>query len=227
MASKKNEEQTVNEVAETTTTEWNYPDIIRSELLKTGRDGVIDLIGYMREIGFFNAPASGGNHSHEPGGLAEHSVNVMWTAEKMSVALYGGKNITDEIRNSIIIAALLHDLGKCGDYGKQMYIPNMVKDGRPTKAEPEQKYKLSESKPYKRNPDLLPLDHATRSIKLATLFIDLTEEEEFAIRYHDGLYETANYGVKGHETPLYMILHWADMWSSRILEGDSGEGSEE
>lgn len=196
-------------------------------LKKTGRDGMDDLIAYMEEIGFFTAPASGGNHSNGEGGLAEHSLNVSHMAEKLSVALIGGANITDEIRNSVVIAALLHDLGKCGDYGKQMYVPNMIKDGKPTQKAPEQKYKQSEAKPWKRNPDLLPLDHATRSIKLATLFIDLTEDEEFAIRYHDGLYETANYGVKGNETQLYMILHWADMWSSRVLEGVTGEGGEE
>lgn len=201
--------------------------VIEESLRRTGRDGVEDLIGFMDEIGFFKAPASGGNHSNGEGGLAEHSLNVMFTAEKISLALIGGKNITDEIRNSVVIAALLHDLGKCGDYGKQMYVPNMVQDGRPTKAEPEQKYKRSDKKPWKRNTELLPIDHATRSIKLATLFIDLTEEEEFAIRYHDGLYETANYGVKGHETQLYMILHWADMWSSRVIEGGTGEGDGE
>ena len=196
-------------------------------LKKTGRDGMDDLIAYMEEIGFFTAPASGGNHSNGEGGLAEHSLNVSHMAEKLSVALISGANITDEIRNSVVIAALLHDLGKCGDYGKQMYVPNMIKDGKPTQKAPEQKYKQSEAKPWKRNPDLLPLDHATRSIKLATLFIDLTEDEEFAIRYHDGLYENANYGVKGNETQLYMILHWADMWSSRVLEGVTGEGGEE
>ena len=73
----------------------------------------------------------------------------------------------------------------------------------------------------------MPIDHSTRSIKLSTLFIDLTEDEEFAIRYHDGLYEPANYSVKGHETQLYMLLHWADMWSSRVLEGGAEEGGEE
>lgn len=188
---------------------------IEESLRRTGRDGVEDLIGFMDEIGFFKAPASGGNHSNGEGGLAEHSLNVMFTAEKISLALIGGMNITDEIRNSVVIAALLHDLGKCGDHGKKMYVENILKSG-----------KQSEAKPWKRNPQLLPIDHATRSIKLATLFIDLTEEEEFAIRYHDGLYETANYGVKGHETQLYMILHWADMWSSRVIEGDTGEGEE-
>lgn len=193
----------------------DYRKIITEALTKTRREGVEDLLAYMDETGFFTAPASGGNHSHTQGGLAEHSVNVMTVAEKMGVALFGGAGY-NEIQGSVVIAALLHDLGKCGDYGKKMYVENILKSG-----------KQSEAKPWKRNPDLLPLDHATRSIKLATLFIDLTEEEEFAIRYHDGLYETANYGVKGHETQLYMLLHWADMWSSRVLEGDARERDEE
>ena len=84
MAKKKVEEMTAeqvatgtleNEVAEganekATAVEYNYPDIIREELIKTGRDGVLDLIEYMRECGFFEAPASGGNHSHEKGAPA-------------------------------------------------------------------------------------------------------------------------------------------------------------
>lgn len=193
----------------------DFKKIITEALTKTKREGIEGLLSYMDKAGFFTAPASGGNHSHAEGGLAEHSVNVMTVAEKMGVALFGGAEY-NKIQDSVVIAALLHDLGKCGDYGKKMYVENILKSG-----------KQSEAKPWKRNPELLPLDHATRSIKLATLFIDLTEEEEFAIRYHDGLYETANYGVKGHETKLYMLLHWADMWSSRVLEGDTGEGSEE
>ena len=189
-----------------------HEEQIKNVLLKTGRDGMESLVDYMDEIGYFTAPASGGNHLCEPGGLAQHSWNVYTTA--MSIA--GILKFDTDMVNSVTIAALLHDLGKCGDYGKQMYIPNMLKSG-----------KLSTAKPYKRNPDLLPIDHATRSIKLAALFIDLTEDEEFAIRYHDGLYETSNYGVKGNETPLYMILHFADLWSSRVIEHATTESEEE
>lgn len=189
-----------------------HEEQIKNVLLKTGREGMDGLVEYMSEMGFFTAPASGGNHLCEPGGLAQHSWNVYITA--MSIA--GILKFDTNMVNSVTIAALLHDLGKCGDYDKQMYIPNMLKSG-----------KLSTAKPYKRNPDLLPIDHATRSIKLASLFIDLTEEEEFAIRYHDGLYETANYGVKGHETPLYIILHFADLWSSRAIEHATTESEEE
>ena len=46
------------------------------------------------------------------------------------------------------------------------------------------------------------------------------------IRYHDGLYERANSELIGHETPLMMILHWADMWASRILETKTGSTEE-
>ena len=44
---------------------------IIATLKKTGRNGMDDLIAYMEEIGFFTAPASGGNHSNGEGGLAE------------------------------------------------------------------------------------------------------------------------------------------------------------
>lgn len=208
-------QEEVTQIAEQNAKELDNKKFVVDRLLATKREGMEGLIQYMEEIGFFNAPCSGGNHLCCEFGLVHHTRNVMMAAENIGYALLG-KNKYAEIRDSVIIAAALHDLGKCGDYGKQMYVPNILKSG-----------KASEAKPFKCNPDLLPIDHATRSIKLATLFIDLTEDEEFAIRYHDGLYETANYGVKGNETQLYMILHWADMWSSRVTEGGADEGGEE
>ena len=208
-------QEEVTQIAEQNAKELDNKKFVVDRLLATKREGMEGLIQYMEEIGFFNAPCSGGNHLCCEFGLVHHTRNVMMAAENIGYALLG-KNKYAEIRDSVIIAAALHDLGKCGDYGKQMYVPNILKSG-----------KASEAKPFKRNPDLLPIDHATRSIKLATLFIDLTEDEEFTIRYHDGLYETANYGVKGNETQLYMILHWADMWSSRVTEGGADEGGEE
>ena len=146
----------------------NYADIIRDSLMKTKREGIVDLLGYMNEIGFLEAPCSGGNHLAKKGGLAEHSVNVLTIAEKIGVALLGGARY-NEVQDSVVIAALLHDLGKCGDYEKPMYVESILKSG-----------KQSDTKPYKRNPELSAVPHAVRSIKLATLFIDLTEAEEWA-----------------------------------------------
>ena len=189
----------------------NCADIIRDALMKTNREGIIDLLDYMNEIGFLEAPCSGGNHLAKKGGLAEHSVNVLTIAEKIGVALLGGARY-NEVQDSVVIAALLHDLGKCGDYDKPMYVDNILKAGKP-----------SEAKPFKRNPELSAVPHAVRSIKLATLFIDLTEAEEWAILCHDGLYDFMYKELKGKETWLQMIIHWADMWASHIIEGGTDE----
>lgn len=192
-------------------------EYFKKQLLKTKREGMEELLEFIEELGFYEAPASGGNHCFKEGGLLEHTVNVMQYAEKIGVALLGAKAF-NKISASVTIAAGLHDLGKCGRKGKPYYVENMVQDGRPTKAEPEQKYKRSEAKPFKINTDLCHIDHPLRSVELATRFIDLTEEEEHAIFYHDGAYGCLAYDLKGHEEPLQVIVHFADFWSSQFFE---------
>ena len=129
----------------------------------------------------------------------------MEIAEKIGVALYGGKGY-NEIQSSVIISAILHDLGKMGQFEKPMYVENHLKSGE------------LGSQPYKSNPDLLKIPHEVRSIAIASMFIDLTEEEQFAILYHNGLYGDFKYEIQGNETPLYLILHFADMWAARVIE---------
>ena len=185
-------------------------DEFRDSLLKTGREGMEDLLDYMNECGFLTAPCSGSFHLAKEGGLLEHSINVLHNAEKMSAGLIGAKNLTKEFKNSIVICALLHDLGKMGQFEKPNYIPNILKSGE-----------TSKTKPYTTNNDLLPVEHEIRSIVIASMFIDLTEDEQFAILYHNGLYgQVGKYAIQGKETPLYMIIHWADMWASRVTESE-------
>lgn len=174
-------------------------------LKSTKREGIEDLIAYMEDCGFFEAPCSTRYHLACEFGLVQHTRNVMETAEKVGVALYGGKGY-NEIQNSVIIAAILHDLGKMGQFEKPMYVENRLKSGE------------LGSQPYKSNPDLLNVPHEVRSIAIASMFIDLTEEEQFAILYHNGLYGDFKYEIQGNETPLYLILHFADMWSARVVE---------
>lgn len=199
------------------TMELDNKKYVVDRLLATKREGMEELVEYMEEVGFFNAPCSGGHHLSCEFGLVRHTRNVMELAEKIGLCLYGHEEY-NKVHDSVMIVSALHDLGKCGQFGKAYYVPNMVKDGRPTKANPEQKYKLSEDKPFMINKDLLKVDHCIRSITLATLYIDLTEDEQHAILYHDGLYGVLKYEIMGCETPLYMILHWADMWASRVVE---------
>lgn len=176
-------------------------------LMKTKRVGMEDLIYYMEQCGFFSAPCSGGNHLACEFGLLHHTRHVMELAEKMGVSLLGGAEY-NKIQDSVVIAAALHDLGKMGQFEKPNYVPNILKDGKP-----------SDKKPFKTNSDLLYVDHEIRSVAIASMFIDLTEEEQFAILYHNGLYGPLKYSLQGKETPLYMLIHWADMWASRVVEG--------
>lgn len=44
----------------------------------------------------------------------------------------------------------------------------------------------------------------------------LSDEAIHAIIHHDGMYGAARRNLQGKETPLQMILHWADMMSSRL-----------
>ncbi len=187
-------------------------------LLQTKREGMEDLVAYMEEIGFFTAPCSGSFHLACEGGLAEHTRNVMEIAEKISVSLIGAKNLTKEFKDTIQISAALHDLGKCGQFGKPNYVINMIKSRKKNPETGEYDMVQSEAKPYQTNPDLLYIDHEIRSIAIASMFIDLTEEEQFAILYHNGMYGNLKYALSGKETPLYMIIHWADMWASRVVE---------
>lgn len=192
-------------------------------LLATGREGMAGLILHMDSCGFFTAPCSTQYHLAQEGGLAEHSLNVMALADKLREILAPELPV-----ESVIICALLHDLGKAGQFGKSGYVPNML-TGRVTKANPNPEPYQSPKKPYTSNPDLLYVDHEVRSIQIAERYIRLTEEENWAILMHNGMYGPFKYQIQGKETPLYLILHMADMWASRVVEKEreaDGESEE-
>lgn len=180
---------------------------IETMLLKTGRDGMNDLLDYMDDIGFYVMPASSMFHGAREGALAEHSLNVLDIAEKWGLAAYGGDGY-NAIHHSVVICALLHDVGKCGQFGKPGYIPNILTSG-----------KLSDKKPYEVNKSLLNVPHEVRSIDIISRFVDLTEDEQYAILMHNGLYGPFYKELKADDaTPLYMLIHFADMWASRVVE---------
>ena len=181
-------------------------DLLRS----TERAGVEFMITYLGESGFYEAPCSAQYHLACEGGLARHSFNVyqimehLWTALRPDVAL-----------ESIIITSILHDVGKVGQFDKPGYVENILKSG-----------KRSDKKPYMVNSELLNVPHEIRSLSLIGNRMNLTEEEYFAILYHNGLYGPLKYEITGKETPLYLLLHFADMWASRVIEADAGEDEE-
>jgi 23S rRNA maturation-related 3'-5' exoribonuclease YhaM len=187
-------------------------DKIEELLLSTGREGMEELIKHMDDNGFFKASCSGQYHLCKEGGLAEHSLNVHNILKNLNLSL--STNFEDIAGyESRVIVSILHDLGKMGQFGKPLYIENYLANG-----------KVSEKKPYVTNQDLLSIPHEIRSIQIASQFIQLTEEESFAILHHNALYGDLKYAYLGHETPLSMLLHFSDLWCSRVVEKDFTEG---
>ena len=176
---------------------------IKKLLIQTKRKGIENLIEWMEQEGFFDAPCSSKYHLSEPGGLAKHSLNVFRTAIEETIGFFqdNQSKVTFDFIDSITLCALLHDVGKTGQFGK----PNYTMCGEGTTAT------------YEINKNLLYIPHEVRSIAILSKFIDLTEEEQYAILYHNGLYGEMK-GFKGKETPLLMLLHFADMWASRVVE---------
>lgn len=178
-------------------------EYVKEMLASTEREYMGSLLQWMSENGFWTAPAATSHHMACAGGLAIHTANVM----RIALQLWETLAPSNVLKESVIVAAALHDLGKCGQHGKPLYVENLLKTG-----------KRSESKPYEQNKELLSIPHEIRSVAIAQRHIDLTEEEEYAIYCHNGLYGLLKYEIQGKETPLYMIIHWADMWASRVVE---------
>lgn len=192
----------------------------------TRRKLLIDLLNSEigRKIG--EAPASTAvryHHAYE-GGLYDHICEIIDTGIEFA------KVVGNVSAQSVITVAILHDLNKIGDSkGDDYYIPNhSEKTGKRSEAEP---YKRDKEKCRKWSTGNMEIDSILKfsdlsdgeaSLALLTgispdLFLNLTDSELQAIRYHDGGYGRAKYasGYCGREDNLAIIIHAADMVSSR------------
>jgi len=141
------------------------------ELLRsTHRDGIESLIDYLKDEGFFEAPASTRFHGSYAGGLAFHSLRVCELVcefvAKFSPSKkvgYGQMPIKIKLEN-IIIACLLHDICKIG-----AYVRTKADDGWANNRDKEK-------------------GHAKLTIARIKKFIELEKLEEMMIKFHMGIY---------------------------------------
>lgn len=166
--------------------------------MRIDRAGVEELLQDLQQNGFYDAWASTSFHCNYPGGLVEHTLNVMNYAMKLKSEF--NSNVPLE---SIILCAGCHDIGKAYGY----YVPNLLKSG-----------KTSGSKPMKINPKLMIKSHALRSLNIASRFFDLTEAEKVCIMAHDGWYENTNREYMLALDELLYIVHSADLYVARFVE---------
>lgn len=179
-------------------------------LQQTNREGIDEIINWLKTSDFFIAPASTQYHLSEEGGLAFHSLSVYKTLKNKLAkdnTIFGDVN-----EDTAILVALLHDVCKIDMYEK--YMKN-VKDDVTGKWNQEPAFRFN---------DQNPLGHGEKSvIQLMLKGLKLTEEEIYAIRWHMGAFDTTQneanaYGNAIEKYPLVLALHEADNESSHIIE---------
>lgn len=147
-------------------------------------------------------PASSRKEYHNafPGGLVEHSLRVLTNALKLCKTF--GWEIPKE---SLIIGALLHDLGKVGDHEQDYYIPQDSDWHRD---------KLGEM--YKHNKTMQYMTVPDRGVWLCQHFgLRLTQAEFLAIKLNDGQYDETNAPYKMKEPRLADVVHMADVIATK------------
>lgn len=149
---------------------------------------------WLKDMGYFNVPASIDHHGCHRGGLFDHSMETA----KALVALTDGMKLRWFRKESPKIVGLFHDLCKCDRYV-------CYEDGT---------YAL------RKTPDILP-EHGAKSVILTLKHLPLTDEEIACIRWHMGAYETDtklwnSYGEAVKRYPNVLYTHTADMIASKI-----------
>jgi hypothetical protein len=154
-------------------------EVIIQLLTETDREGIDDLIEYLKVTDFFTAPASTRFHGCFEGGLASHSLGVYeilsgWH-EEFDFNHVIGFNINPQpvTDTNIRIATLLHDLCKIDCYRGLQKPYSWIK--QTTKG------------------------HALKSLLRINRYIKLELIEELMIRYHMGFYGLVSFDPRSGE----------------------------
>lgn len=188
-------------------------------LRKTNREGIENLIEFIRKSDFYTAPASTRYHSCHEGGLLEHSLNVFdRLMEKQHDSLIRCRSNVDY--ESIIIVSLLHDICKSYFYGKELKNKKEYHD-KGTKSDSNGRYDWVTVPSYTID-DKIPYGHGEKSVMMIEEYIKLKPVERYAIRWHMGFTEPKeNWNTLGtaiRKYPLILALHMSDLEATYLIE---------
>ncbi|WP_251490888.1 HD domain-containing protein [Otoolea muris] len=184
--------------------------IFRNYFAYIKRPGAADLLQWMDANGFFEAPASKRHHGAEPGGLAQHSINVCRRLIQMNAEEERRQQSLNYDLETLAICGLLHDLCKIDAYRKAEF-------------EGITEYRLTKN---------FPAGHGEKSVILILQFMHLTQEEILAIRWHMGQYDFyargGGYDLDNafHQCKLAVMLHLADMMATHFDEREEEKSGE-
>lgn len=177
---------------------------VASEVIK--RKGIVELLDFLEhETDFFYAPCSTRFHLSVEGGLVQHSLNVFEIFDTLCRVYYPSFE-----RESIAICSLFHDICKYHCYNpckKSRKTGLTLPNGKP-EWEDYWGYDFVEEFPY---------GHGEKSVYILQKFIQLTDEEAMAIRWHmgfsDATFKGGQHSVSNAITkyPVIALLHSADI----------------
>lgn len=161
------------------------------------RIGSMALWRVLDEIGFFTSPASAKHHLNQPAGLMIHSLNVADVALDLCDRM---PQFSRCDKNTVLVAALLHDVCKAGKYIKK----------------PDGGYRYEDTR---------MMGHGEESVIEIQEWMHLTDKEKLAIRWHMGAYSgERDWGTlsKVYDyCPEALCVHMADMIATHIMEAES------
>lgn len=178
-----------------------------SRLLRMSeRPGVDDLLKYLEgKTDFFNAPASIQYHGSVEQGLIKHSIAVY-----KKLLIINNSFRLELPHESLVITGLLHDVCKANYYRRSF---RNKKNDETGVWEKVNVFEVS---------DQMPLGHGEKSVIIVQKFLDLTDDETLAIRWHMGSFDDAAQSFSGtrclsaamKKASLVTALHMADLAAS-------------
>lgn len=167
------------------------------------REGVSDLLNWLELTDFYTAPASTRFHGNYPGGLLEHSLNVYDELVRL-LSVYPEIKVAEE---SVIIAALFHDLCKVGLYASE-------KRNRKNEFGQWESYDA-----YTIQEKFCFGGHGSKSVYIIQRSMQLKPIEAVAINCHMGSWDgNKDVGSAYERYPFAWLLHVADESATYIKE---------
>lgn len=183
------------------------------------REGIDNLLAFIRKSDFYTAPASTRYHSCHEGGLLEHTLNVYDRLMNKCKDTLWQERATLKKEN-IVIAALLHDICKTYFYGTELKNKKVYRETG-SKSDSNGRYDW-ETVPSYTIEDKIPYGHGEKSVMMVEEFIKLEPMERYAIRWHMGFTEPKEnwntIGMAIKKYPLVLALHEADLEATYLME---------
>lgn len=186
-----------------------FKQIVEERIKRPGVDKLMSWLEH--DTDFFVAPASARYHGAFQGGLCTHSLNVYLEFYRL-LDVYKQKVTCSQ--ETAAICGLFHDLCKVNTYNvSTRNVKNDITGAW-------------EKKPYYAFEDSFPYGHGEKSVYLLSKYIQLTDEEAMAIRWHMAGFDNSVRGGSGSMSdayrmfPLAVLLNSADMVAAYIDEAE-------